>query len=551
MSGVPVSVSLFLLFLATTLGITWWANRRTATAADWFTADRRLRGWQNGVAISGGHLAAASFVGVPGLVALAGMDGMLYAVGFEVGLVLVMVVVAEAVSGTGRYTLGDTLAMRLRQAPVRLAVAASTLTICLLYLVASMVAAGSVAGPLFAGQRVLGLAPDVAAIALVGVVMVVYTAAGGMLGVTWVQVVKAGLLLAGSVLLALLTLSRFGFSMPALLEAAAEGSGRGDLFLTPGLGFGHRLDLLSLGLALAVGTAGLPHVMVRLLTVSGAGRVRSSLRWAIGMTVAFAAAATVIGLGAAALVGSGTVAAADRAGNLAGPLLARALGGGADTFGGDLLLALMAAIAVAAILGTLAGLTIAAASSLARDLYATITGRRGGALVEHVEHREVLVARLAAPGIGLLAVALALGLRHSNAALLAGLAFAAAASANVPALVLALFWSRFNTTGAVAGILTGLGSCLLLVLAGPMVVGPDGFLLASIRPLFPLQNPAILSVPLGFAGAWLGTIVASRQLTALAAARKGELVAAGSFRSMRFSALTGLRLARPNGRGQG
>jgi cation/acetate symporter len=208
-------------------------------------------------------------------------------------------------------------------------------------------------------------------------------------------------------------------------------------------------------------------------------------------------------------------------------------------------------VAVAAILGTLAGLTIAAASSLARDLYATITGRRGGALVEHVEHREVLVARLAAPGIGLLAVALALGLRHSNAALLAGLAFAVAASANVPALVLALFWARFNTTGAVAGILTGLGSCLLLVLAGPMVVGPDGFLLASIRPLFPLQNPAILSVPLGFVGAWLGTIVASRQLTALAAARRGDLVAAGSFRSMRFSALTGLRLARPNGRGQG
>jgi cation/acetate symporter len=340
----------------------------------------------------------------------------------------------------------------------------------------------------------------------VGALMVIYVSLGGMRATTWIQIVKAVLLLAGSTVVAMVALSRFGFSVTGLLDAAAAGSGKGAAYLAPGLRFSDPLDLLSLGLALVFGTAGLPHIMVRFYTVASTRAARASVNWAISVTGAFYVMSTFIGFGAAALVGAREIVAANKPGNMAGPLLARALGGGPDTFGGDLFLAFMAALAIATILGAVAGLTFAAASSFSHDLYAAAVRHGRREVAGQGTDDEVRVARRAALAIGAVAVMLAIVFRDENVAFLVGLAFAIAASANMPVLVLSLYWRRLTTTGAVAGILAGLGSCVLLVGVGPTVIGPRGIWLSSATPLFPLDNPGIVSIPVGFAAAWLGTI---------------------------------------------
>jgi cation/acetate symporter len=536
-SGSRLSVGLFALFVAVTLLITYLASRRTRTTADYYAADHRMTAWQNGIAISGDYTSAASFLGVPGLIALAGLDGVLYVVGFLVALLFVLVVVAEQFRNAGRFTVADALAQRLSDRPVRVASSLSTLSVCVVYLVAQMVGAGALVKLLFQLKgTVLGLPSEAVAIAGVGLLMVVYVAFGGMLGITWVQIVKAVLLLAGSTLVALVALSHFGFSVPRLLGAASAGSGKGAAYLAPGLRFGDPLDLLSLGLALVFGTAGLPHIMVRFYTVASTRAARASVNWAIGVTGAFYVMSTFIGFGAAALVGARAIAAANKPGNMAGPLLARTLGGGPDTFGGDLFLAFMAALAIATILGAVAGLTFAAASSFSHDLYAATVRHGRREVVDQGPDDEVRVARRAALAIGGVAVMLAIVFRGENVAFLVGLAFAIAASANMPVLVLSLYWRRLTTTGAVAGILAGLGSCVLLVGIGPTVIGPRGIWLTSATPLFPLDNPGVVSIPIGFAAAWLGTIW-SRQPTPAGAA----------YRRLRLLALTGTQ-AGPAGR---
>jgi cation/acetate symporter len=528
-SGSRLSVGLFGLFVVITLLITYLASRRTRTTADYYAADHRMAAWQNGIAISGDYTSAASFLGVPGLIALAGLDGVLYVVGFLVALLFVLVVVAEQFRNAGRFTVADALSQRLRDRPVRVASSLSTLSVCTVYLVAQMIGAGALVKLLFQlNGTVLGLPSEVLAIAGVGLLMVVYVTFGGMLGITWVQIIKAVLLLAGSTVVAMVALSRFGFSVTSLLGAAAAGSGKGAAYLAPGLRFNNPLDLLSLGLALVFGTAGLPHIMVRFYTVASTRAARASVNWAIGVTGAFYLMSTFIGFGAAALVGARAIVAANKPGNMAGPLLARTLGGGPDTFGGDLFLAFMAALAIATILGAVAGLTFAAASSFSHDLYAAIlpSGRHKAA--RQGQDDEVRVARWATLAIGGVAVMLAIVFRSQNVAFLVGLAFAIAASANMPVLVLSLYWRRLNTTGAIAGILAGLGSCVLLVGVGPTVIGPRGIWFSSATPLFPLDNPGIISIPLGFAAAWLGTIWS-----------RAPAPAEGTYRRLRLLALTG------------
>jgi cation/acetate symporter len=531
-SGSRLSIGLFGLFVVITLLITYFASRMTRTTAEYYAADHRMSAWQNGIAISGDYTSAASFLGVPGLIALAGLDGVLYVVGFLVALLFVLVVVAEQFRNAGRYTVADVLTQRLQDRPVRLASSLSTLSVCIVYLVAQMVGAGALVKLLFQLKgAVLGLPAEVVAIVGVGLLMVVYVAFGGMLGITWVQIIKAVLLLAGSTLVAMVTLSRFGFSITHLLDAAATGSGKGTAYLAPGLRFDNPLDLLSLGLALVFGTAGLPHIMVRFYTVASTRAARASVNWAIGVTGAFYVMSTFIGFGAAALVGAREIVAANKPGNMAGPLLARALGGGLDTFGGDLFLAFMAALAIATILGAVAGLTFAAASSFSHDLYAAVVRPARHATASRGHDDEVRMARRAALVIGAVAVMLAVVFRGQNVAFLVGLAFAIAASANMPVLVLSLYWRRLNTTGAVAGILTGLGSCVLLVGVGPTVIGPQGIWFRSATPLFPLDNPGIISIPLGFAAAYLGTLW-SREPS----------FGGRTFGRLRLLALTGIRI---------
>jgi cation/acetate symporter len=498
-SDQALSLTLFIVFVLVTLAITVWASRRTRTATDFYSAGRRIRGWQNGIAISGDYMSAASFLGIAGLISLFGYDGFLYSVGWLVAYLTVLILIAELLRNSGKYTMADVLAYRMRQRPVRSAAALSTVGVSIVYLIAQMVGAGALV------KLLLGLEGDTAAIGAivgVGVLMIVYVTFGGMIGTTWVQIIKAILLMAGTVLLSFLVLAKFGFSMNKMFSDAAAASGKGDAFLAPGLRFTSTIELVSLGLALVLGTAGLPHILIRFYTVPTAQAARRSVNWAIGIIGSFYIMTTFLGFGAAALVGHEKITAADKAGNMAGPLLAQSIGGGEGSFGGDLFLAFIAAVAFATILAVVAGLTITASSSFAHDFYGSVI-RRG----EQDEQAEVRVARMTALVIGAIAIVLASFARGQNVAFLVGLAFAVAASANLPTILFSLYWKRFTTSGAVTGILVGLFGSLLLVLLGPNVMGPKGLIFKGADPLFPLENPGIVSIPLGFAAAWLGTML--------------------------------------------
>jgi cation/acetate symporter len=433
--------------------------------------------------------------------------------------------VAEPFRNAGRFTMADALVPRLRERPVRLAMATSTISVAIIYMVAQIIGAGVLARLLLPiNGTVLGMAPEVLAIVVVGLVMTIHVAYGGMLLITWVQIVKVVLLLLGVIVTALLVLSKFGYSFDALFATATQRSGKGSAYLGPGLRFTNPIDEVSLGIALVLGTAGLPHMMVRLYTVPNARAARRSVSWAIGSIGLLFAMATFLGFGAAALIGAKQIAAVDKAGNATIPLLVRSLGGGEQTFGGDLFLGLMAVIVFATILGALAALMIGATASFAHDVWASVI-RRGQA----DEEREVHVARRAALVIGPIAILLAVALRKQNVAPVAVLAFAGAASSNFPVMLLSIYWKRFNTDGALAGILGGLTSCLFLMAIGPAVMGPKGFIMQSSTPLFPLENPGIVSIPIGFLAAYLGTIVSQERISETRA-----------FQFLRLKTLTGL-----------
>ena len=515
------SLLMFVAFIAITLAITGWASRRTGTAAEFYSAGRRITGFQNGWAVAGDYMSAASFLGIAGLIAFYGYDGFMYSVGWLVAYLTVLLLVAEPLRNTGRFTMADVLAFRLRRPVVRVVAAASTLTVSLFYMIAQMVGAGSLVSLFVPG---IGFN---AAIVTVGVLMLIYVIFGGMLATTWVQIVKAVLLMAGTILLSALVLARFDFSILRFFEAVAgvtgnfcpDGSAVNGVcpdgsapivrnFTQPGLYYHGRwgaLSLISLGIALIFGTAGLPHILVRFYTVPSAQAARTSVVWAMILIGSFYVMTTFLGFGAATLVGkanigvlSGGRIVANQ--NLAAPLLAKELGG-------DLFLSFVSAIAFATILAVVAGLTIAGSSAFAHDIWFTVVKRQ-----REAEREQLLVARITAAAIGVLAIVLAMALRSLNVAFLVGLAFAVAASANVPAILLTLYWRRFSTTGMIAGMAVGLVSAVVLIVLSPAVMGLDAPGVAVRHliqrpPLFPLDNPALVSVPLGFLAAVAGTLL--------------------------------------------
>ncbi|MFJ8016834.1 cation acetate symporter [Streptomyces sp. NPDC096339] len=498
-----LALVLFSVFIAVTLGITTWVSRnRHGSAEEFYAGGRLFSPLENGFAIAGDYMSAASFLGISGLIALFGYDGMLYSVGFLVAWLVVLFLVAELVRNCGRFTLADVVAARMSERPVRIAAGTSSVVVSVLYLVAQMVGAGSLVGLL------LGSSSTVArtlAVVGVGALMVVYVSFGGMRATTWIQIVKAVLLMGGAIALTGLVLLRFHGNFEQLLSSAAERSGHGARFLSPGLKYGgdwtSRIDFMSLGLALVLGTAGLPHILSRFYTVPTARAARRSVVWAIGLIGGFYLMTIVLGFGAAALLGPDRVRASNASGNTAVPLLAAFLGGGAGSTGGTVLFAFVAAIAFATILAVVAGITLASSASVAHDLYASLKRR-------HARQRsEVAVARVAAVGIGAVAIALGLLAQNLNVAFLVGLAFAVAASANLPVLLYSLFWRGFTTRGAVWSVYGGLIPAVLLVLVSPVVSGsPESLFPGADFQYFPLQNPGIVSIPLGFLAGWLGTV---------------------------------------------
>ena len=504
MSSESLSTILFLAVVAVTIGITFWASRQTQTAADYYAGGRSFSGFQNGLAISGDYMSAASFLGISGAIALSGYDGFLYSIGFLVAWLVALLLVAELLRNSGRFTMADQLAYRMRQRPVRTAAATSTVVVSIFYLLAQMVGAGALV-TLLLGVDSQAIKNFV--IFAVGALMIFYVTVGGMKGTTWVQIVKAVLLMTGTVLITILVLAQFGFNLSELLGAAVDNSGKGQAFLEPGLRYGvdltAKIDFISLALALVLGTAGLPHILIRFYTTPTSQAARKSVLWAIGLIGSFYLMTLALGFGAAALLDTGEDSAvAASAGNLASPLLAEAVGGGEGTTGGAVLLALISAVAFATILAVVAGLTLTSASSVAHDLYANVW-KKGQAS----ERDEVRVAKIAAFIIGGIAIILAIPAQTLNIAFLVALAFAVAASANLPSLIYNLFWRRFNTRGATWSIYGGLISCVLLVLFSPVVSGSETALLpGSDFAFFPLSNPGIISIPLGFLFGFLGTV---------------------------------------------
>jgi cation/acetate symporter len=487
-----------------TVGITFWASRQGSGTTDFYAGGRSFSGFQNGMAVSGDYMSAASFLGISGLIALNGYDGFLYSIGFLVAWLVALLLVAELLRNSGRYTMADQLAYRMKQRPVRTAAATSTVVVSIFYLLAQMVGAGALVALLLDVQSEVLKALT---IVVVGMLMVFYVTVGGMKGTTWVQIVKAVLLMTGTVLITVLVLAEFGFNLSELLQAASDKTGKGEAFLQPGLAYGEnatsKIDFLSLGLALVLGTAGLPHILIRFYTVPTAKAARTSVLWAIGLIGSFYLMTLVLGFGAAAMLDTGPDSeVAASGGNLASPLLAEAVGGGEGSTGGAVLLALISAVAFATILAVVAGLTLTSASSVAHDLYATVF-KKGQAS----EKDEVKVARIAAFVIGGIAVVLAIPAQKLNIAFLVALAFAVAASANLPSLLYNLFWRRFNTRGAVWAIYGGLTTCLVLVFFSPVVSGsPEALVTGADWSWFPLSNPGIISIPAGFLFGWLGTV---------------------------------------------
>jgi cation/acetate symporter len=496
------AVVIFAVILSITLGITYWASKRTSGATTFYAAGRQITGPQNGLAISGDYLSAASFLGIAGLIYLYGFDGFLYSIGFLVAFLTVMFLLAERMRNAGKYTIADVLSFRLNERPARVAAASGTLSVAAFYLIAQMVGAGVLI------EKLVGISFTLSVL-ITGTFMLCYVVFGGMLATTWVQIVKAVLLMAGILVMSVFVLERVGFNPIELFNRAeANTTAESTFSLAPGTFLKSDLDTISLGLALVLGTAGLPHILMRFFTVPDAKAARSSVVWAMFLIGFFYLLTTVIGFGARALLGQGGVEAAGKGGNLAAPNLAQELGGGEGTFGGDLFLAAIAGVAFATILAVVAGLVLSASSAVAHDIWSSII-RKG----RDSEREEVLAAKIAAVAIGAIAMLVAiLGGEGLNVSFMVGLAFAIAASANFPALVLALTWRRFNTVGAVCGVAAGLGSALALIIISPIVWGgapgaPD----TGAFTWYDLNNPGIISIPLGFLGCIAGTLLSSRR----------------------------------------
>ncbi len=470
-----IAIAFFSGFMVLTLGITYWAARRTSTTEDFYAAGRSVTAGQNGFALAGDYMSAASFLGIAGLVSTSGFDGLIYSTGWLVGWPVVLFLIAEPLRNLGRYTFADVVAARLDPTPVRIAAACGTLATIAFYLIAQMVGAGSLVHLLF------GI-PYEGAVVIVGIAMMAYVLFGGMLATTWVQIVKAVLLLGGAATLAMLVLSRFDFDPRVLFAAAAAKYGDG--VLAPGKLVSNPLDAISLGLALMFGTAGLPHILMRFYTVPDARAARKSVFIATGLIGMFYLMTFILGFGAMVLVGPTAIKAVDAGGNMAAPMLAELLGGRP-------FLGFIAAVAFATILAVVAGLALSGAAAISHDLWASVI-RKG----QPRPGEELRVARVATIGLALVAIVLGIAFKGQNVAFMVGLAFAIAASANFPALVLSVFWRKTSTAGAACSMVVGTVSTLLLIVLSPAV---QVDLLHKATAIFPLKNPALVSIPLSFA----------------------------------------------------
>ncbi|GAA2571762.1 MULTISPECIES: solute symporter family protein [Microbacterium] len=492
-----LNISIFAAFVAVTLFIVIRASRNNKTAADYYAAGRSFTGPQNGFAIAGDYLSAASFLGICGAIAINGYDGFLYSIGFLVAWLVALLLVAELMRNTGRFTMADVLSFRLKERPVRMAAAITTLAVCFFYLLAQMAGAGGLVSLL------LGIGDQIGqsiVVAVVGVLMIVYVLIGGMKGTTWVQIVKAFLLIGGALVMTVWVLAINGFNLNTLLESAVAASPKGEAVLGPGLQYGKNpWDFISLALALVLGTAGLPHVLMRFYTVPTAKEARRSVVWAIWLIGLFYLLTLVLGYGAGALVGPETIAAAPGGVNSAAPLLALYLGG-------PVLLGFISAVAFATILAVVAGLTITAAASFAHDIYASVV-KKGNVPPDG----EVKVARRTVIVIGVLAILGGIGVQGQNVAFLVALAFAVAASANLPTILFSLFWRKFTTRGAVWSMYGGLGAAIVLIVLSPVFWGTPTSVFKDVGvAIWPLNNPGIISIPLGFFLGWLGSVTSRR-----------------------------------------
>ena len=505
--GNPVAnIAIFGVFVAVTMYVVIRASGNNKTADEFFTGGRAFSGPQNGIAIAGDYLSAASFLGIAGAIAVYGYDGFLYSIGFLVAWLVALLLVAELLRNTGRFTMADVLSFRLKQRPVRLAAATTTLTVSLFYLLAQMAGAGGLVALLLnvhsrTGQSLV--------IAVVGILMIVYVLVGGMKGTTWVQIIKAVLLITGAALMTFMVLAKFGLNFSEILGAAqsavSDATTKGVAIrdvLAPGAQYGgsteSKINFLSLGLALVLGTAGLPHVLMRFYTVPTAKEARRSVVWAIALIGAFYLFTLVLGYGAAAIVGPDRILSAAGGQNSAAPLLALELGG-------VVLLGIISAVAFATILAVVAGLTITASASFAHDVYASVWKKH-----QVTEAEQVRVSRITAVVLGLVAIGLGILANGQNIAFLVALAFAVAAAANLPTIVYSLYWRRFNTRGALWSMYGGLISTIVLIVFSPAVSGSKTAMIPGADfAWFPLANPGIVSIPLAFLLGVVGTLTST------------------------------------------
>ena len=493
-----LNMAVFAVFIVVTMTLVLRASKSTKSTKDFYTGGSSFTGPQNGFAIAGDYLSAASFLGIAGAIAINGYDGFLYSIGFLVAWLVALMLVAELMRNTGRFTMADVLSFRLNQRPVRMAAALATLAVCLFYLIAQMAGAGGLVALLLniddsAGQSIV--------VAVVGILMIVYVLVGGMKGTTYVQMVKAVLLVGGVLIMCLLVLVAARGNFSALLGEAVANSGK-DL-LRPGLQYGatetSKLDFVSLSIALVFGTAGLPHVLMRFYTVPTAKEARRSVTWAIALIGGFYLFTLVLGFGAAAMVGPEVIENAPGGVNSAAPLLAFALGG-------EIFLGIISAVAFATILAVVAGLAITASASFAHDIYNGVI-KHGQA----TEQSQLRVSRITVVVIGLVSIVMGIGAMGQNIAFLVALAFAIAASANLPTILYSLFWKRFNTTGALFSMYGGLISTLVLIALSPAVSGSEKSMISSVDfSLFPLSNPGIVSIPLAFLLGIVGTFIGKK-----------------------------------------
>ncbi len=483
------AIFMFILFVVLTLGITVWASKRTKTTKDFYAAGGGITGFQNGLAIAGDYMSAASFLGIAGLVYMSGFDGLIYAIGFLVGWPLVLLLIAEPLRNLGKYTFADVASFRLQQKPIRILAASGSLVTVIFYLIAQMVGAGKLIELLF-GMRYE------TAVAIVGVLMTVYVTFGGMLATTWVQLIKAILLLSGATLMAILVMVQFGFSFETMFAEAIKVHSKGDAIMAPGTLVSDPISAISLGMALMFGTAGLPHILMRFFTVRDAIQARRSVFYATGFIGYFYILTFIIGFGAIVLLATHPEYFSNGAliggSNMAAIRLSQAVGG-------DMLLGFISAVAFATILAVVSGLTLAGSSAISHDLYATLILKG-----ERNERREMRASRIATIALGIIAVLLGIVFENQNVAFMVGLAFCVAASANFPILLLSMYWRKLTTRGAVIGGSLGLLTAVVLVVIGP-TVWVDAF--GNAEAIFPYKYPAIFSISVAFVGIWIFSLL--------------------------------------------